>query len=402
LQRRALPADEATAPKQVKEMTLDPFNSELLHEHVYCNIIQHFTCKDLLKMSEVSTSWNEIADKRIADKVRFTLKLHLLTAKDLKILRESSRAYKTVKMELVVNERYDAFWSWTGDLRNFGWGDNEDCEDFESYCNKFANLQKQLENLPVIDYDSWLKNNGNLDKIEDFTLNLDYGEQEYEDLYEFYYDDTHRALHSFIAKQKHLKRLDLGDTHPSFLKHYGEKPSFKLESLKGDLYHHCYLQKTQRKSLRTICDNFTSEGEFTVHRYLKMFPQLTKLEMKKASDYLGDNRSDSDDYEFIHEDPTLRINMKIKDLKIRDFEHFPHDFYPHGLYSSTILAALPALDTLNIGRLTLRLMEFIAQNLQVLKILRYETVEDGTLERYEEMKQEEVEGTNTNIECVKI
>jgi hypothetical protein len=47
-------------------------------------------------------------------------------------------------------------------------------------------------------------------------------------------------------------------------------------------------------------------------------------------------------------------------------------------------------------------MEFIAQNLQVLKILRYETVEDGALERYEEMKQEEVEGTNTNIECVKI
>jgi F-box domain len=84
----------------VGEPTMDPFNDDFLHEHVHRYIFQHLTGKDLLKMSEVSTSWNEVAEnQKIGDKVRLTLNVNSKTVEDLKILEGSSRDYKTMTME---------------------------------------------------------------------------------------------------------------------------------------------------------------------------------------------------------------------------------------------------------------------------------------------------------------
>jgi hypothetical protein len=60
--------------------------------------------------------------------------------------------------------------------------------------------------------------------------------------------------------------------------------------------------------------------------------------MTEERDTLGDNRTDSEDWQF-YDNPPLRINMEIKDMKLRKFEHFSHDLYQHGLHSSEILAA---------------------------------------------------------------
>jgi hypothetical protein len=380
---------------------LDPFNSDVLHEHVYCYITQHLTGEDLLKISEVSTSWNEIAENQnIGDKVLLYIDLYSMTDKDLKIIEESSREYKTVWMELMVDERYHTFWEWRQDFQQVVWSYKHD-RDFKLFCKNFSEIQENLENH-LIDYDSWLEENENLDKIEDLTLNLIYGELPWN--YEEYYDDdTHGALHFFIAQLENLKHLDLCNTHASFLKSYRWESLLQLKSLTGALYYNCPFLKSQRKFLRTICDTSVYNGYLKVHRYLKLFPKLTKLEMKHEKENSWyDYHSDDEDKQFYDDNYVLPINMKIKHLKLRDFKHFPDDLYSRGMHSSEILTALPALVSLDIGQLTLRLIEFVARNMQVLKKLRYETVEDGALARYEGMKLEEDEGINTNIECIQI
>jgi hypothetical protein len=54
-------------------LTLDPFNVEVLHPDVHYLIMQHFTGKALLELSEVSPSWCRKVDGKVVEKVELQL-----------------------------------------------------------------------------------------------------------------------------------------------------------------------------------------------------------------------------------------------------------------------------------------------------------------------------------------
>jgi hypothetical protein len=157
-----------------------------------------------------------------------------------------------------------------------------------------------------------------------------------------------------------------------------------------------------------------------VYYFLKKFPKLKNLQMMKKNHdrelLMSRNYYDEEDEEKHFEDsghsnlwglnpyrdvfPDL-VNTNIKVLKLQGFSHFANDKHDPSFGSLEILEALPTLKTLYVDELTLRLMGFIARNLQVLKKERYETDEYRVLKCYEDMKQE-VEGINTNIEFFKV
>jgi hypothetical protein len=53
-----------------KEGIFDPFDAEILHSDVHDLIKQHFSGKDLLKISEVSPVWCDMVETKIVDKVK--------------------------------------------------------------------------------------------------------------------------------------------------------------------------------------------------------------------------------------------------------------------------------------------------------------------------------------------
>jgi hypothetical protein len=141
---------------------MNPFNSDVLDKSFYGFIIQHFTGKDLLKMSEVSKSWNEIAeDQNIGDKVRLNLKLYSMTDEELKILERSSRIYKSVAMEFNSAQRLTAIEQLSDDARKFYLFSGYKC---------FLKFKQKVLRFKVVDHDSWLKKN--LNDIEDLKLNV--------------------------------------------------------------------------------------------------------------------------------------------------------------------------------------------------------------------------------------
>jgi hypothetical protein len=343
-------------------------------------------------MSEVSTSWNNIAeDQKIGDKVRLTLHIHSMTDEELEILEGSSRIYKTVTMLFNFLE-YSQFRSNVMLLRTI--------KNYERALESLFELRWKLSLISTIDYDLWLQDS-KLQKIKDLKLIVSYDEETY-----------HEAIKKFVAKQKNLKRLEFGGKNSDFMKNYFEDSQFQLEFLKGALNSwrdgNCIF-RSQQKSLETIIETSIIDKS-QVYYYLKEFPKLKELQLK-----IGEYDSHEEHFEgsghsnlwrfhqFPDENPPYPINTTITDLKLRNCRHFfeiHDDFYVRsvGLTSSEILEALPALVKLNVYRLPIQLMEFVARTLPELKILLYRTDEDGALERYEEMKQEENEGTNTNIE----
>jgi hypothetical protein len=175
-------------------------------------MIQHFTGKDLLKMSEVSMSWNEIAEnQKIGEKVRLNLKLYSMTDEELKIIKDSSREYKTVTMEFNILERF-------ADLQTLSY-DMENLYSFSNY-KCFLELTQKILRFKITDHDSWLK--VNLNDIEELKLKV---------VYEYFpkCDLDYENIHQFVVKQKNLKGMDISESHSDFRKKYEENSLVPLK-----------------------------------------------------------------------------------------------------------------------------------------------------------------------------
>jgi hypothetical protein len=368
-QRLASPSD-AVAIKQFKEPSMDPLDTEILHEHVHCYIAQHFTGKDLLAMSEVSKSWNKFAEShKIGDKVHLKLDSNSIRQRICQI--KSRRDYKEVS--ITCDE--DAF--------NEIWRFNEEVEkmtvEIKSICDSqyFPSL-KNLDLTVTGGQNSWIFDSEM--ELEELKLSFEGDE---------YGNDDQQYVDKFLLEQKHLKRLNLSGCRYDLLDGFHiPYPIFQLEYLEASF--NSSFMNSSRQSLQTFICVLTC-SKYEVRRLLGEFPKLTKLEIPSYSwDAWGED--------FHNFDAPLPINTTIKELSlwIMDDEENRRAIYEE------VLSAVPRLESLEVEELTTELMEFIALNMKSLKKLKYKNAGNGALERYEAMKTEEVEGLNADIECSKV
>jgi hypothetical protein len=362
-QRSLSPEDEFTSKRQ-KKLSMDPFDSKTLHEDVYCYITQHLDGKDVLAISEVSTTWNQIAENKIGDKVHLKLDLDSMKAKDFSTITQTSRAYKKVSLASNNNGRVNVICELSTHAEEM-----EISVIHREEQESFPNL-KILDLNVAVNEDSWILKS-NMNQLEKLKLNVQcsIGTEN---------DPSH--VHGFLAKLENLKHFELSGCNLSILETLNVPAPFQLEYLRAPLTFNTVFMDSQRQNLQTlVISQNCCKTRF--HQILVEFPDLKNLEAE-----LCDCTWILDD-----EDGPIPVNSTIKELKLRNVGD--DEFLQY------LLPSLPALVSLEITWLSIELIEFIAQNLHQLEKLTYQELDEGTLERYEEMKNEEIEGVNKNIQC---
>lgn len=345
---------------------MDPFDCSVLYEDVHRFIYQHLTTKDLLKISEVSTSWYEMTKQKIVNKVRLKINLFSLTEKDVEVLDATDRIYKAV---LIVLKKME--------LENLTLDNLEICYLLNFGYNK--TIKKNHLQSKTFAFDSWLMN-FNFNTIKDLVL-------EFEDDQLRSYDE----LVVFVAKQRNLKRLEIIGSENFMMKSSHLFSLTELEFFKGSLIKHfCYDEPL--KNLTTLIE-VEPVREDDLFSCFKNFPKLSKLELEGSLD--DTNLEDYEDYYGYGESYQYPVNTTIRHLKMRDYDHFPS--FREKVCTSDVISSLPALVTLDIGHLSIHFMVFIARNMLALKTLHFEEAEPGTMNRYEQMKIYEGDKINKNI-----
>jgi hypothetical protein len=369
LQRSASPEEEEViAQKRSKEASMDPFDSEILHEDVHPYIAQHFNGKDLLTMSEVSTSWNEFAEgKKIGDKVRLKIDMGAMQTGNFKTIAGDPRTYKDVSVDVGNTASSAALWIFADTVEKLK------VSVMKHEANKDFPKLKVLD-LTLHDDTHWILKS-QMDQLEELKLTLKY-EVDYE-------PDNYFNAKAFLARLKNLKRLDLFDCNDRSMEIYVPEPLFQLEYYKGCLDDNREFLYSQRGSLQTV--KIFRNYKLIVQDLFSDYPMLTTLEVLDVWD--AEWIDDED------ENIEIAINTTIKSLKLQ----FRRD-QPVDVSCREILLALPELESLDIEKLSTQIMELIALNLLKLKELKCDIIEDGAWERYEEMKREGVEGMNMRIQ----
>lgn len=340
---------------------MDPFNSEVLHEHVHRYIAQHFSGKDFLTMSEVLTSWNEFAkSKTIENKVRLKLDLNEMNDKDFTIVEKSSRNYKEVSIESNDEACDDALCKL------------DDSVEKLTVIIKKTLAPKHFKGLKILDLtimpgqDSWILHS-RMDQLEELKLTVNDAE----------YSHEHNAVLKFLSRLTNLKRLDVSEDME--IRDFLDAPTFRLEHLKAVVSFDTPFLETQQGTLQTVI-SLGCSSKSDVLKFISKFPKLTTLEVECCSCRWNEN-----------EDEEPHINTTITNLSLKFFT-----------FSPEILLTVPALEMFHVDQLSTELMEFIALNMLVLKELSYTEVEEGALERYEKIKTERVERMNAEIQCRKV
>jgi hypothetical protein len=352
---------------------MDPFDSKTLHEDVYCYITQHLDGKDVLAISEVSTTWNQIAENKIGDKVHLKLDLDSMKAKDFSTITQTSRAYKKVSLESDNNARVNAICELS-----------THAEEMEISVIR-REEQESFPNLKVLDLtvaageDSWILKS-RMNQLEKLKLNVQYNHWTGSE------DLSH--VHEFLEELIHLKHLDVSGCDFDVLDTLITSTPFRLEYLKASLQFATPFLDSHRKHLKS----FIPIGRCcrSMIRFILVdFPELEKLEITACHCFATADEN--------YQDNPRPINTKIKDLTFHCFDHNVEEYHDQSVIR--LVSSLPALVSLDIEWLSTESIEFIATNLQKLEKLSYRNVSDGALERYQQMKLDEVEKINKNIHC---
>jgi hypothetical protein len=353
---------------------MDPLVSEILHEDVHPYIAQHLTGKDLLAMSEVSKSWNKFTYNHIGDKVRLNFNSDSISTEDFKIIVSSSRSYKDVSVNVGENVSCVAL-CLTADTAEKLEVDFTDSYD-SSNGRDFPKLK--ILDLTVSDAKHWILKS-TMEQLEDLKLTLNF------DRYKKDFNRKHSygSAHGFLSRLENLKRLDISDSDDEFLNYLDENLQFKLEYFKGDINFNMHLVELQRESLQSLS---SEQCRYELRDLLTQYPKLTTLEFTQCCDKDWDRSSSVRNFK-------LPVNTTIKSLKLQFKGNESTE-----VCCREMLLALPELESLDIEKLSLETMEFIALNLLKLKELKCDTVEGGAWERYEELMQDGVEVMNSEIQ----
>jgi hypothetical protein len=185
-----------------------------------------------------------------------------------------------------------------------------------------------------------------------------------------------KVLADMIGNMKTLKILDLSDCAydvASYMLEYGQFCLPNLEVLKTEVIDYFDAFK---KSLKTavVIGNIS---ESCINDFLSQYIKVESLEFESC---LYDPNCS-------HE---FKVNKKIKNLSLKTSDYLVN----------ALLVALPELETLYVPSLTKNLMKFVADKNRKLKQVKFSEIEDGTMEKFEEMQRQGQKEVNLDIKLI--
>jgi hypothetical protein len=358
---------------------MDAFDFNNVCEDVQPFILQHFTGKDFMNMTEVSTAWNQQFEGKVA------VKTHVNATKllgSLKI-RKDSHKVREIFMRLDERNRINVATTFAETVEKLTIQANE-----IGWCplNKIQFPQLKILELNIdstatlMSHCQWIVEI-NAEQIEELKFSIS-GLDEY-DGYE-----TRRFLEILadnIAGMKSLKTLDLSDCDYNVIYDmwkYGGICWPKLEVFKSEVIDFFDFFMGSLKTavvIGTLCT-------FNIRDFLSKYKELETLEFDHCSQ----------GFNVVFRVEEFKVNKKVKNLSAKKASDSESDL----AIFKQLLAALPDLENLYVAKLTKDLMEFIAANNRKLKQLKFCEIEDGTVEKFEEMRRQGQKEVNLDMQLV--
>jgi hypothetical protein len=331
-------------------------------------------------MSEVSKAWNNQLEGKISEKTCVNGSKLLFDLQTFKLNKESQR-FKQVSFEL-DDESEKIVGVFAGTIENLKIKVNK-METVRDVVNfpKLKVLELEIDSLQTMkDLHSWV-NNIEAGKVRELKVSI-------KDNLETTGSSTFlNGLAKFVSNMRRLKKLDLSGCNSKtveriFCRSRFPKPKFELDYLKSPtLFNYVYGYD----SLKTLVslDGFSERG---IREILQRCQKLETLEIKNCKGGYRCGRGIFYGGQRVFEG-TFDANTKIKHLSLKfDVYLDPPVFLG---CAKKLLTAVPELETFYVTKLSTDLMMFVAGNSLKLKQMKYESIEEETLGKYEEMCQGE-------------
>lgn len=339
-------------------------------------VMQHFSGKDFLVMSEVSKSWNKRVKAGIDDKTILNLTKKLSEIDDIKAVTREEQTSKAISMDREAFSRIGA---------------SLFADTIESLIITDEEPENQLVNFPKLkklefyvtrhnETFSWISQL-RLEGLEELKISSDcdsdFEEGNHDRLFCDDYEGCANVWFRFFNSMKNLKHLDLDNCCAKIILRMLNQAEIQLETLrcqKIKSFHPKFFEK-----LKTL----TLDDEFPPSNVFGALKELTTLELH---DFIVES--------FNEAGRPLPVNKSIKKLSISFDIDVAFDMDGLNAALKIILKACPSLETFFITHLTSEVMRFISCTNLKLKSLKFDEIEGGTLEEYEQMRQ----GINREIQ----
>jgi hypothetical protein len=347
-------------------------------EDVQPLILQHFTTKNLLQMSEVSKAWNNQLEGKISEKTCVN-GLKLLD-KDFALqifkVNKESQKFKQVSFKLGT-ESEKVVGVFTGTVENLKIKVNFTGAENVVRFPKLKVLELEIVSLRKMkETYSWL-NDIEARKVQELKLSIR------DDLRTSSVATFLNGLAKLITNMQNLKKLDLsGYSRYTVDRIFNRNrrpvvPKFELECLKSPGFLDFSYSYESLKTLMLL-DGFSEQK---IREILEMFEKLETLEVENC---MREWRLWPQSFQ------PFPVNTMIKNLSLElEVVYDPPPALVFFELATKLLTAVPELETFYVTELTTNLMMFAAANNFKLKQMKYESIEEGTLEKYEEMCQGE-------------
>lgn len=366
---------------------LDPLGFCNIPEVIQGFIMKHFNGKDLLVMSEVSKSWNNLVKTEIPKKTILNLSKKKAKSEDIEILAKIGTTFKEIVMysEAFNNIPVSLF--------------ADTVEKLKIINDINVNLKQPVYFLKLKSLDIHLNTKGEnykwisqlrISELEELKIsNLCGGYPECE----FCCIDAdsgnfHSFWMEFFYNIKGLKRMDLGicgnDMSLVLLNQTRQLESLRFQqSLYSDVSDIVSFMKTL-KNLTVI------EPEDLSFVFKNGLMELTTLNLEKYSNHSSSFEVDENS-----------VKHTIKHLSIKTDMSFGFNSQRFNRNVKKLLNAFPELETFYVTKLTSELMKFIADTNWKMKTVKFSVIEEGTLEEYEQMRQTQALNINRDIQFIK-
>lgn len=366
---------------------MDPF--EILNQDNFPYIFQHFSVREILKMSKVSSKWNNVISNSYDCMDKIWLRFYD-PVEDVKVLMRSKRKYRNFKVQRKMKPKVEKVFqkfNWKGAMLR-------DCDSRDSIDEHLKLVTKIAPSVEELEW--W--NISPVETFHSFLPPIDF--PMLRKLECFLLPNSVEMLRIFLGKNPRLK-------HVSFSKwNVVENPDFEL-------LHKISLQFLKQNSqikhltlndIDTIFQNdISSEVDFNLEslsvttsasgqektNFIKFIRSQTKLQKVSVQiqNYIQDWELFTEiwgamrcckTFEFLHslnmqDLENLQIQPSITSLRVANS-------------IMGLLSATPNLESLQTGQINEHIMTFAAHNLRSLKVIKF-IVAGGQIENYERMKR---------------
>lgn len=358
---------------QIEKMSMDPL--EFIHVDVLPNVFQHFSVKNLLQASLVSTKWNEFIGSSSKCMQKIWVKFYA-PFKHAEVLLKSQRKYQNFKMQRNLDGKirkmfFKTLWK-SGMLRDMKFTLRQDYLEIMEY------LAPSIENLECWNISFSTQNSKELDLftpicfpvlrslechiVEDCIeiFSLFFGQISNLNQLVLTMDHSYRNEqnpgYEILKFNQHVKKLSLDSNTSAILGDVGKNLNVQLESLKISLIHDENLGKEiaeffkiQKELEKITVDLENSDNNSKI--FIEIWNSMrccNTFEILNAPIGFGSSLN-------------LQVQPSVTKLKVIGEPRFIH-----GLLSSTL-----NLEILQVGQLTDEILTFSAYSLKNLKRIEF-------------------------------